>query len=464
MRTIPHHVCFVIPPHILRNIAAAASAAADAELRGGARETIDTMQALVEERAHPLLLPGRATTLRKRSIYDAQHGLKLPGRLVLNEKMKRAGDDETLEAWDGCGLTYDFFAEVFSRNSIDGRGLRMESTVHYGKRFDNAFWNGRQMIYGDGDGKLFRRFTAALDVIGHELTHGVTQYAAALGYHGQNGALNEHVSDAFGSMLKQWSQNLSPRESSWIIGEGLFTKAVNGKGVRSMAAPGTAYDDPILGKDPQPAHMRDYVETADDHGGIHINSGIPNHAFHLAAMAIGDDSWTTLGKVWYQTLSGRLHADAQFADFAAATVDVAGGLYGIGGTQQRAIADAWEAVGLPVTPAASSQPRAPKVPAMSFLAVPSPRAAAQLPARGSAMSFLGTAGVSPVVPASIPAGIPAQTPAMRFLSTLRSVSSQVPARGPARLEPTAMPSMLYRPPAPSPFNAAMNALIAGGLS
>ncbi|MCU1348235.1 MAG: Peptidase [Acidobacteria bacterium] len=370
MRTIPHHVCFVIPPHILRNIAGAGSAAADAELRHGAQETIDTMQALIEERAHPLLLPGRATRRRKRSIYDARHGLVLPGKLVLNEKKKRAGDDETLEAWDGCGLTYDFFAEVFARNSIDGRGLRMQSTVHYGKRFDNAFWNGRQMIYGDGDGKLFRRFTGALDVIGHELTHGVTQYAAALGYRGQNGALNEHLSDTFGMMLKQWSQHLSPRQSNWIIGEGLFTKSVNGKGIRSMAAPGTAYDDPILGKDPQPSHMSGYVETAEDNGGIHINSGIPNHAFYLAAMAIGDDAWTTLGKVWYLTMSTRLHADAQFDDFAAATVDVAGELYGIFGTEQRAIADAWEAVGLPMTVVPSPQVRAPQVPAMSFLGMP----------------------------------------------------------------------------------------------
>jgi len=347
MRTISHCCCFVIPPHILRNIAGSAQAAAG-ELREGAQETIQTMQSLVQEREHPELVASRPKLQRRLHIYDAGHLQKLPGKLVLTDREKRHGDTEVLEAYDGCTKTYDFYADVYARNSIDNRGQRMDSTVHYGKHFDNAFWNGRQMIYGDGDGKLFRRFTVAIDVIGHELTHGVTQNSAALGYHGQTGALNEHLSDVFGMMLKQYLLQLTPLESDWVIGAGLFMPAVKGKGVRCMLHPGTAYDDPILGKDPQPSHMDGYVVTSEDNGGIHINSGIPNRAFALASLELKKESWETVGPVWYQTLTERLEADAQFEDFAAATVDVAGEIYGIFSNEQRAVAYGWEQVGLPV--------------------------------------------------------------------------------------------------------------------
>jgi Zn-dependent metalloprotease len=354
MQTIPQHCCFVIPPHILRNIAGSGAAAAS-ELHDGAQETIETMEALVQEREQIEVVSARVRLNRRIHVYDAGHLQKLPGKVALTEKDKRRGDLHVVEAFSGCEYMYDFLFNVLSRNSIDGRGLRMDATVHYGRRFDNAFWNGRQIIIGDGDGKLFRRFTVAIEVLGHEWAHALTQSTAALGYRGQTGALNEHLSDAFGMMLKQWVDDLLPRQSNWVIGDGLFTSAVNGKGVRSMAAPGTAYDDPILGKDPQPSHMDDYVETDDDNGGIHINSGILNRAFYLAAMALKKRSWETLGPVWYETLRRRLQPDAGFEDFAAATVDQAGETYGVQSDEQRAIADAWEAVGLPVPLIASPQ-------------------------------------------------------------------------------------------------------------
>jgi Zn-dependent metalloprotease len=237
---------------------------------------------------------------------------------------------------------------VFGRNSIDNRGLRVDSVVHYGMHFDNAMWNGEQIVYGDGDGHLFNRFTASIDVIGHELTHGVTQYTAALGYTGQTGALNEHISDAFGIMVKQYTLGQSASESDWLIGAELFGPGVHGKAVRSMAAPGTAYDDPVLGRDPQPSHMRGYVDTPDDHGGVHINSGILNHAFYLAAVALGGMTWQVLGRIYYVALTERLTPDADFADFVRAIVDIAGELYGIGGRVQRVVADACGSVGIGV--------------------------------------------------------------------------------------------------------------------
>ena len=255
---------------------------------------------------------------------------------------------EVGEAWDGSGATFDFFEQVFGRNSIDGRGMRIDSTVHYSKRFDNAMWNGSEMVYGDGDGRIFNRFTVAKDVIGHELTHGITQYTAGLGYEGQTGALNEHISDAFGIMVKQYFFGQTVHDSDWLIGAGLFTPKIHGSAIRSMAAPGTAYDDPLVGRDPQPSHMSGYVETEDDNGGVHINSGILNHAFYLAAMAIGGKSWEVLGKIWYAVLTQRLKSDADFAAFAGATVEVAGEMFGNGGSVQRIVAEAWTEVGLPV--------------------------------------------------------------------------------------------------------------------
>jgi Zn-dependent metalloprotease len=283
---------------------------------------------------------------RRRNVYTANNTLQLPGKLVMSEHKPRSADVHVAEAYDGSGATYDFYAEIFGRNSIDGRGMRIDSSVHYGSRFDNAMWNGRQMVYGDGDGVLFNRFTVALDVIAHELTHGVTQYTAALSYEGETGALNEHLSDAFGIMVKQYKLGQTVKESDWLIGAGLFAPHVHGKAIRSMAEPGSAYDDPVLGRDPQPAHMRDFVETDEDNGGVHINSGILNHAFYLIAMRLGGRSWEVPGRIWYHTMTERLMPDAGFDDFARAAVDIAGEMYGNGGNVQKIVADGFARVGL----------------------------------------------------------------------------------------------------------------------
>lgn len=350
MRTISHHppLCGVIPPHILTRLAEQT----DHEAHDDARATLEQMRELATERTRTFFEGAAPTAVaapspkKRRNVYDAHHTQTLPGKLAMSEHKPRSADVEVAEAYDGSGTTFDFYAQIFSRNSIDGRGARIDSTVHYARRFDNAMWNGHQMVYGDGDGLLFNRFTAALDVIGHELTHGVTQYTAALGYEGQTGALNEHISDAFGMMVKQFKLGQTAKESDWLLGAGLFTSRVNGKAIRSMKAPGMAYDDPTLGRDPQPAHMRDYVDTEDDNGGVHINSGIPNHAFYLAAIALGGRTWEVLGRIWYRVLTERLTSDADFSDFTRATVDVAGEMFGNGSRVQQAVADAWSQVGL----------------------------------------------------------------------------------------------------------------------
>jgi Zn-dependent metalloprotease len=293
--------------------------------------------------------------IKKRTIYNAQQGNSLPGILARQEGDQPVQDQAVNEAYDFSGATYDLFKTIYGRNSIDGNGMKLDSTVHYQKGYDNAFWNGNQMVYGDGDEdlppdqQLFNRFTKSIDVVGHELTHGVTQFEANLNYFQQSGALNESFSDVFGSLVKQYFLQQSSVDADWIIGEGLFTANVAGKGIRSMKAPGTAYNDPVLGKDPQPDHMKDYVNTSSDNGGVHINSGIPNYAFFVAATEIGGNAWEKAGQIWYRALKDKLKFDSNFQQCASLTWQVAGEDFGTGSLEQQAVRKGWSAVGIDAT-------------------------------------------------------------------------------------------------------------------
>jgi Zn-dependent metalloprotease len=154
------------------------------------------------------------------------------------------------------------------------------------------------------------------------------------------------MSDVFGSLVKQRKLKQTAVKADWLIGAGLLMPKIHGKALRSMKAPGTAYDDPVLGKDPQPATMKDYVKTTSDNGGVHINSGIPNHAFYLAAVEIGGNAWKKAGKIWYIALRDRLRSKSNFAGAAAATLSVAKDLYGNGSKEMKAVQKAWKAVGV----------------------------------------------------------------------------------------------------------------------
>lgn len=343
--------CSIVPQFILRNIARNG----DAEDRVRALAALEwtavprlERQAPVAVLAGPLIVPSRA---RKRTVYDAQQERELPGRRVRAEGSRPSRDVAVNEAFDGAGRTFDFFHTVMGRTSIDDRGMRIESTVHFGRGFSNAHWNGRQMIYGDGDGKYFRRFTSSLDVIAHELMHGVTQYAAGIGFSGQCGALAEHYSDVFGVLVKQYARRQTAARADWLVGAELFTDRVNGAAIRSMKAPGTAYDDPILGRDPQPSHMRRYVRTSADDRGVHINSGIPNHAFYLVATMLGGRAWEVAGRIWYHALTHDLGPRSRFQQCANATWRAAGTLYGEGSEPQEAVRAGWGAVGIEIRPA-----------------------------------------------------------------------------------------------------------------
>jgi Zn-dependent metalloprotease len=283
-----------------------------------------------------------------RTIYDAKNTEDLMGAVVAWEEGSAVtGDAAVDEASSGLGDTYKFFWEILDRNSIDDEGFRLDGVVHFGEAYDNAFWDGQRMVFGDGDGELFNRFTASLDVIGHELAHGVTEDEAGLVYWQQSGALNEAMSDVMGSLVKQFKLNQTADQADWLIGAELLGPEVTGEALRSMKAPGTAYDDDVLGKDPQPAHMRDYVETMADNGGVHINSGIPNHAFYLLATSLGGNAWEKAGPIWYETLRDpRIKPTAVFRGFARATVRAAERAYGNGSAEADAVWQSWEQVGI----------------------------------------------------------------------------------------------------------------------
>ncbi len=285
----------------------------------------------------------------RRTIGDARNTEQTPGTVVRREGEGPTDDVAVNEAYDGLGATYELYAQVYGRDSIDGSGLELNATVHYGTRYDNAFWDGSQMVFGDGDGEVFNRFTASLSVIGHELAHGVTQYTAGLVYQGQSGALNESVSDVFGALVEQYRDGQTADQASWLIGAGLFTEAVQGAALRSMIAPGTAYDDDVLGKDPQPDHMDRYIKTSSDNGGVHLNSGSPNRAFAVAARELGGNAWDTVGRVWYDTLTnGSLTPTVRFAGFATATTKAARARFGVRSREELAVRQGWETVGLEV--------------------------------------------------------------------------------------------------------------------
>ncbi|MBT2882260.1 M4 family metallopeptidase, partial [Streptomyces sp. McG6] len=282
----------------------------------------------------------------QRTIYDAETREELPGVKVRAEGSDPGGDASVNRAYAGLGATFELFLKSFGRDSIDGRGLPLNATVHYGKEYANAFWDGEQMVFGDGDGEVFLDFTLPVDVIGHELAHGVTQYTANLVYRGQPGALNESVSDVFGSLLKQYTLGQNAEDADWLIGADVLGPRVEGKALRSMKEPGTAYDDDVLGKDPQPGSMADYVETDQDNGGVHINSGIPNRAFYLVATALRGKAWERAGQIWYDVLTGgELSAQADFAAFAALTAKAAEERFGRG-EEREAVLKAWSEVGV----------------------------------------------------------------------------------------------------------------------
>ncbi|MBV7668602.1 M4 family metallopeptidase [Streptomyces halstedii] len=355
MQPRPNHglrpvFCTIVPPHLLDKL----SQADDPVLAAPARRTLEADGARRHQRQvtalafapHPPRTADPVPTKPRRTLYDCRHGTDLPGHKVRAEGDEPTQDASVNRAYAGLGATFDLLLSEYGRSSIDGKGLPLIGSVHYDEKYNNAFFDGEQMVFGDGDGEIFLDFTLAIDVIAHELTHGLTQYTANLAYQGQSGALNESVSDVFGSLVKQYSLGHSAEQADWLIGADILAPRVSGDALRSMKAPGTAYDDDVLGKDPQPASMDDYVETRDDNGGVHINSGIPNRAFYLLATALGGNAWERAGQIWFDVLTGgELTQRAGFSAFARLTVAAARSRFGEG-DEAEAVLKAWSEVGV----------------------------------------------------------------------------------------------------------------------
>ncbi len=353
----PNSIFCILPPYLLESLAQLGTP----QQRAWALKTLSIDNAFRALRAAPPVakaarkLP-RAVALtvegqKQRIVYDTHHSENLPGDVVRSEGAPPTGDLAVDEAYDGLGATYDLYWEVYERHSIDDEGMDMKASVHFSDNYNNAFWNGEQMVFGDGDGELFNRFTIALDVIGHELAHGVTEDEGPLYYFFQAGALNESLSDIFGSLVRQYKLKQTADQADWLIGAGLFTASVNGVAIRSMKDPGTAYDDPRLGKDPQPGHMKDYKRLSifQDNGGVHINSGIPNHAFYYVATNLGGYAWEKAGWIWYESLrDSRLRPYIGFRRFARLTVENAARLFGRNSLEEQAVRDGWNRVGIGV--------------------------------------------------------------------------------------------------------------------
>lgn len=339
----------ITPPHLLKKLLESKNEA----VRNAAMNTLLSTARLRGERDIRGLSFIAPPDSSRRSIFDCRNSVILASAvLARTEDGPVSGDQSVNRAFEGFGTTRDFYKEIFGRDSIDDRGMRLNGYVHRGTSYNNAFWDGQEMVFGDGDGVVFADFTSSLDVIGHELAHGVTEFTAGLEYHNQSGALNESMSDVFGSLVKQWFRKEKAEDADWLIGAEIFTPEIDADALRSMKAPGTAYDNAMFGKDPQPDHMDNFMELPDtddgDNGGVHINSGIPNKAFYLAAIALEGFAWETVGPVWYDALRAS-NESTEFQEFADTTFLKAGQRYGIGSKEQQSVGEAWSDVGIGVS-------------------------------------------------------------------------------------------------------------------
>ncbi|ABS20868.1 M4 family metallopeptidase [Bacillus cytotoxicus] len=274
--------------------------------------------------------------------YDAKNRSSLPGTLWadVDNAFHAKYDAAAVDAHYYAGVTYDYYKNTFNRNSINDAGAALKSTVHYGSNYNNAFWNGSQMVYGDGDGVTFTSLSGGIDVIGHELTHAVTEYSSNLIYQYESGALNEAISDIFGTLVEYYDN----RNPDWEIGEDIYTPGKAGDALRSMSDP-TKYGDPD--------HYSKRYTGSGDNGGVHTNSGIINKAAYLLANGgthygvtvngIGKDK---VGAIYYRANTQYFTQSTTFSQARAGLVQAAADLYGANSAEVTAVKQSYDAVGV----------------------------------------------------------------------------------------------------------------------
>ncbi len=350
--------CTFVPPDVIDKLARRGDESVRQRARASAQQgKLSRDQRAARSTSMPRFLSGtpasRALTTTTaaltgggaRQVYDCQSQWVQRVDLVRSEGGPATGDGAADAAYDNAGVVRDYFQNQLGRNSIDNLGMDLILNVHFGVDYLNAFWDGDEMTFGDGDGAIFTGFADSLDVVAHELAHGVTQFTANLDYYSQSGALNEHFSDVFGSVITQFKEGQDAGDADWLIGDEIMGPTLYGEALRSMKAPGTAYDNPLLGQDPQPDHMASYYAGPADYQGVHINSGIPNKAFYLVATHIGTPR---AAQIWYHALQN-LWPTADFAGAVDVLVESAriltkNGVVPLGSTQ--VVRMAFRAVGL----------------------------------------------------------------------------------------------------------------------
>lgn len=264
--------------------------------------------------------------------YTANYGTRIPGSIIYSTTTV-INDKAAVDAHYYAGVVYDYYKSTFGRNGIDNNNMAMKSSVHYSRNYNNAGWTGSQMIYGDGDGIQFTFLSGGLDVIAHEMTHGVDSYSADLVYQNQSGALSESMADVMGCFAEFKYQ---PGKADWLMGEDIYTPNKANDALRSLSNP-TLYN--------QPDHMNNYYNTTQDYGGVHTNSGIPNKAAYLIATnsAVGV---AKAEQIYYRALTVYLTSNSNFHDARVAVAQAAADLYGAGGAEVSAVNSAFSAVGI----------------------------------------------------------------------------------------------------------------------
>lgn len=305
-----------IPPTILESLA-----------RNGVESVIPTIQQSTIKRisrASSMLMPQAASPRQAVEtseiiVYDCEGTWQQRVKEVLRDRGLRrttpevvtgGSSDSAKTAFEYTKFTRDFLEEFLDRKGIDGQGGIIHVNVNYGVNYNNAFWDGDELTLGTGDNRVFTDFSKSLDVIAHEIGHGLVQFVSPLEYQGESGALNEHFADVLGSCVQAYKRRQADLDPDWVIGNEIMGPDLYGETLRSMESPGTAYDHRLLGKDPQPSHYSNRYQGDADHGGVHINSGIMNKAFTIVAKKT---NFRAAGEIWFAGLK-RLWPTATFRD------------------------------------------------------------------------------------------------------------------------------------------------------
>jgi len=250
-----------------------------------------------------------------------------------------------VQAHFGAERTHKYFSQKHGRNSYNNAGAIIKSYVSYSSNYVNAFWDGSRMTYGDGDGVNYGPLVS-LDICGHEIAHGVTEYSANLVYSYQSGALNESFSDIFGESIEKFASGTN----DWLMGDDIGAGG-SGGALRSMSNP-NAYGDPdtYLGTN--------WYSGSGDNGGVHINSGVQNFWFYV--LSVGKSGTNDLGNSYnvtgigmdkaaaiaYRNLTVYLNSNSQYSDARNGAIQAARDLYGSGSPEEIATTNAWYAVGV----------------------------------------------------------------------------------------------------------------------